>query len=351
MSAAGAFLHALQSELGGTIPFHRFMQEALYNTSFGYYSTRIATVGRRGDFSTMATLDRSLAAGLANWIRSQDCRDIIEIGAGSGRLARDILSELGWWKRRRLHYHIVEISTPLRDAQKKLLRGFRVTWHDSPAAALEAVNGHAHLFSNELVDAFPCRVFERTATEWQELHVRIEGGRILETLQPVPLPESTVFEHAFPPRQRVEVHESCHHWFGNWAPGWKSGAMLTIDYGDSMPALYHRRPNGSLRGYAAHQLLTGLDIYQAPGRCDLTADVNFSDLEKLGLSLGWTPLSHSTLQSFIELPPGSPFYEASRSFRAIVQSPFNSKKEDFPLVKTAAELSFLHPDTAPSSRG
>lgn len=321
MSAAGVFLQDLQSVLGGTIPFERFMQEALYNPSFGYYSARIATVGRRGDFSTMATLDRSLANGIAGWIRSQRCRDIIEIGAGSGQLALDILNALGWWRRQRLRYHIVEISAPLREAQKKLLHGFRVTWHDSVAAALEAADGHAHLFSNELVDAFPCRVFERTTGAWQELHIRIEGGRILETLQPAPLPDSTVFAHSFAPRQRVEVHESFHRWLQNWSPLWISGTMLTIDYGDTMPALYHRRPKGSVRGYAAHQLLTGADIYQAPGRCDLTADVNFSDLEKHGLALGWASPSHSTLDTFLGLTPGSPFQEAARQFRTILQSP------------------------------
>ncbi len=320
MSAAGAFLHALQDELGGTIPFHRFMQEALYNPSFGYYTARINTVGRRGDFSTMATLDRSLAAGIAGWIQKQSPRDVIEIGAGNGQLARDILSSLGWWKRRRIRYHIVEVSGPLREAQEKLLRGFRVTWHESLPAALEASRGSATLFSNELVDAFPCRVLERVENGWQELHLRIEDGKFRQVLHPCTLPDSTVFQHQFRVGQRVEVHESYNRWLQDWAPRWKSGSMLTIDYGDTMPALYHRRPQGSLRGYAAHQLLTGTEIYQAPGRCDLTADVNFSDLEAWGNNSGWTQISRSNLADFLAPRLPSRFQAAAAAFQTLEQS-------------------------------
>ena len=321
MSTAGAFLRSLQNELGGSIPFHRFMQAALYHPSFGYYSTRIHTVGRRGDFSTMATLDRSLALGIAAWIEKKRARDVIEIGAGSGQLARDILASLGWWKRLHLRYHIVEVSAPLREAQKKLLRGRRVTWHESLPAALDQLGGHAHIFSNELVDAFPCRVFERTDTDWQELHVRIEGGRCQEILRPCTIPESTVFQQPFQAGQRVEVHESYRCWLEDSAPKWKSGAMLTIDYGDTMPALYHRRPAGSLRGYAAHQVLTGADLYQAPGRCDLTADVNFSDLETWGEQQGWRCLSHSTLADFLAPNLPARFQTAAEAFRVLEQSP------------------------------
>lgn len=321
VSTAGAFLLNLQNELGGSIPFERFMREALYDPAFGYYSAGINTVGRRGDFSTMATLDRSLAAGIAGWIEKHGACDVIEIGAGSGQLARDILTSTGWWKRLRLRYHIVEVSTPLREAQKKLLRGRRVTWHESLPAALDRLGGHAHIFSNELVDAFPCRVFERTDTDWQELHVRIEGGRCQKILQPCTLPESTVFRQPFKPGQRVEVHESYRRWLQDWAPKWKSGAMLTIDYGDTMPTLYHRRPAGSLRGYAAHQVLTGTDIYQAPGRCDLTADVNFSDLEIWGEQQGWRCLSHSTLADFLAPHLPTRFQAAAEAFRVFEQSP------------------------------
>lgn len=54
--------------------------------------------------------------------------------------------------------------------------------------------------------------------------------------------------------------------------------MLTIDYGDRAETMYHRRPHGTLRAYLLHQRLEGAEALQYPGRQDLTADVNFSDL-------------------------------------------------------------------------
>ncbi|MEI8294037.1 MAG: SAM-dependent methyltransferase [bacterium] len=321
MSTSGPFLQALQSELGGSIPFERFMREALYNPTFGYYSARIQTVGLRGDFSTMATLDRSLAAGIARWIQKKSSRNVIEIGAGSGQLARDILRSLGWWKRQSLRYHIVEISAPLREAQRKILKGLGVRWHDTLSSALEAARGEACIFSNELVDAFPCRVFDLTPEGWHEVHIRIAEGRVHELLKPSSLPDSSVFEHEYKQGQRVEVHESYCQWLQDWAPGWKSGAMLTIDYGDTLPALYHRRPAGSLRGYAAHQRLTGAEIYQAPGRCDLTADVNFSDLQRWGWRLGWRVLSHSHLSYFLTPDLPRAFQAAAQAFRVMELAP------------------------------
>lgn len=320
VSAAGAFLHTLQDDLGGSIPFHRFMQEALYNPAFGYYSVRIQAVGRRGDFSTLATLDGSLAKGLSRWIQKNDARDVIEIGAGSGQLAHDILTDLGWWKRRRLRYHIVDVSSPLREAQRSRLKGLRVTWHESLPAALEATGGRAFVFSNELADAFPCRVFELAESGWHEIHIRLEGGRVREIPMSCEFPGFSVFKYPAAIGQRVEVHESYRDWLQSWIPVWKSGCLLTIDYGDTMPLLYHRRPAGSLRGYAAHQVLTGLNIYQAPGRCDITADVNFSDLEDWGSAAGLKTVSHTQLADFLAPSLPKRFQPAAEAFRVLEQA-------------------------------
>jgi SAM-dependent MidA family methyltransferase len=317
LSAAGPYLLALQDELGGSIPFERFMREALYNPNFGYYTTGIRSVGRRGDFSTMATLDQSLAKAIAAWIRETKARDVIEIGAGNGQLAHDVLKALGWWRRWSIRYHIVEVSGPLRAIQQKLLRGRNVVWHDSPRAALLATGGVAAIFSNELPDAFPCRIFEKTSEGWRELHLRIEKGAFHERLQPGVLPESSAFDC---PGQRVEVHESYHQWLREWAPAWKSGTMLTIDYGDTIDALYHRRPRGSMRGYAHHQCLTGAEILQAPGRMDLTADVNFTDLQHWGEAFGWKTKRNSTLTEFLPEDTRSEFREASKAFRVLEQT-------------------------------
>lgn len=286
--------------MDGMVSFEHFMREALYHPESGYYARRIRGVGRRGDFSTWATLDRSLARAVAAWILGRGIRNVIEIGAGDGSLALAVLRELGWWRRLRLRYHIVEVSSPLREAQQKALKGHGVVWHASPAEALRALGGRASIFSNELPDAFPCRVFEKSTDGWMELHVAMEGGVRRECLRPCQLPESTVFGHAFTPGSRVEVHESYRRWLVEWAPEWASGEMLTIDYGDTMPRLYHRRPAGTLRAYLAHQMLQGGEILEAPGTRDLTADVNFSDLEKWGSEMGWETTAQGTLREFFD---------------------------------------------------
>lgn len=313
--------------MDGPVSFERFMHDALYNPQTGYYSRRIRGVGRRGDFSTWATLDRSLATGIASWIRGRKIRHVIEIGAGDGSLARAVLRELGWWRRVRLSYHIVEVSTPLREVQERSLKGFGVVWHQTPAEALHALGGKASIFSNELPDAFPCRVFEKSIDDWQELHVEMIDGVPHECLRSCKLPDSTVFGCNIVPGARVEVHESYRRWLGEWASAWKAGEMLTIDYGDMVPRLYHRRPAGTVRAYLAHQMLVGPDILLAPGTRDLTADVNFSDLEKWGEELGWKTVGQGTLHEFFQqwtprvvLPIG--FQDAAMAFRFIEQGVF-----------------------------
>ena len=113
-----------------------------------------------------------------------------------------------------------------------------------------------------------------------ELALRLEGGRIVEEWVDRPLPDSTAFSLPWPDGQRVEVQESFRVWRRGWLPAWQAGSMLTIDYGDTCPVLYVRRPGGTLRAYAHHQRVEGHDVYAGFGLRDLTADVNFSDLQK-----------------------------------------------------------------------
>lgn len=314
-------LAALQRECGGSIPFDRFMAAALYDPQCGYYTCHIRTVGRTGDFSTWPTRDRSLARAVAAWLREGKARDVIEVGAGSGHLANDVLSALGWIRCLRTTLHIVEISPVLRARQQELLRRRNVVWHDSMAEALDACGGRADIYSNELPDAFPCRVFFREGNEWLEIAVTVDGGIAREVLRRSPLPESSALRADAPPGSRVEVQESYRRWMAAWAPGWRAGRMLTVDYGDRMPGLYHRRPGGSLRAYAHQQRLTGADVYAAFGRRDITADVNFTDLRAWGEGMGWVTGEDCPLGAWLEARGGLPgnLREAAGAFRVLVQ--------------------------------
>lgn len=318
MSGATAFLADLQEKSGGTIPFERYMAEALHNPAFGYYASRIRTVGPRGDFSTLATLDDSLASMIAGRIREARPRAVIEIGAGSGRLSAAVRRRLGIW--RRPAWHIVEVSAPLREAQRRLLGG-SVRWHGDPAAALGAAGGEAFLFSNELVDAFPCRVFERTEAGWDEIHVRIDAatGGLGEVRVPATPPESSMFGIPHPVGRRVETHTSYREWLASWRRAWRGGSMLTIDYGDTVPPRRRRPLSGSVRGYLLHNRLEGSEVLQAPGRIDITADVNFTDLRRWGEALGLRTTVDTTLDSLMPAAPAR-ILDAACAFRVLAQT-------------------------------
>jgi SAM-dependent MidA family methyltransferase len=274
------FLLDLQEDLGGCIRFDRWMREALYHQEFGYYTASIREFGRHGDFTTWPTMSESLGVAIGQWIlqnKSPERTKVIEIGGGDGALAASILKAIGWWKKPR--YHIVEISSRLEEVQRKRL-GSKAVWHTAVPEALEACGGAASIISNELVDAFPCRVFKKNGDGWRELALRIEERAVVEDWIFTQLPPSTAFIESWRVGQQVEVHESFRLWLRAWLPGWKSGNMLTIDYGDTCPALYQRRPAGTLRAYAHHQRLEGQEAYAGFGLRDLTADVNFSDLQQ-----------------------------------------------------------------------
>jgi len=265
------------------IPFEEFMRRALHDPERGYYARHIAGVGRRGDFTTAPTLSEAPAKAIAAWaaraLRETGCRDLVEIGPGEGKLAAAVLKHLPWHVRWKTRLHLVESSPRLRELQKKSL-GSRAAWHESPAPALDTCSGRAVIFSNELVDAFPVRRFQKTADGWREIAVSFDSrGNATESLMPAAeLPESSAFSGNLPPGQRIEVHDSYRRWLAGWLPHWKAGRMLTIDYGSTADSLYLRRPQGTVRAYLLQQRLEGPEIYQNIGRQDLTADVNFTDL-------------------------------------------------------------------------
>lgn len=267
---------------GGRISVEEFMRLALYDEEHGYYTKNIKTVGRGGDFSTSATMHGALAGTIANWLSKLD---VIEIGAGDGSLAESVLSSFGWWRRRKTLYNIVDASPPLRRVQKERLAKFgkRVVWHDSVEEALAGCGGVADLFSNELVDAFPATVLNWSSElhVWQEVFVDVDGNEVFDASKDAPEWEPVS------DRQRIERHLSYRDWLEGWLPKWSAGRMLTIDYGAEFPAVYHRRPTGTLRAYFAQMRLDGAaEFYQRVGKQDLTADVNFSELMAWGESLG-----------------------------------------------------------------
>jgi SAM-dependent MidA family methyltransferase len=288
---------AAQAE-GGKIRFDRFMELALYHPIHGYYSARMPRIGVRGDFSTAATLDDSLGRALANWIRAEVAAlrlrhpTIIELGSGTGQLARTILRRFQPWEK--LRYYVVDISPQSRFSR-------RIQRFNSVREALNAAGGVAILFSNELVDAFPCRRLVRTESGWDEIWIELHDARWLERRMPVQCyPESSALSPTLPIGQIVEVHESYYTWFKELSCSLQRGALLTIDYGGSTTEVYRGKRSGTLRAFFQHQRLEGMEIYRRPGQQDLTADVNFDDLRRQGAALGFDEIGYTTQRDFVQ---------------------------------------------------
>lgn len=288
-SARPHWLHPHFIEADNLLRFERFMELCLYDEQNGYYARNIHSVGASGDFSTAPSLSPVLAIALSQSIMASGLRDVIEIGPGAGDLATQLLLQLrpsGLSFRRRIRYHLVERSAPLRTLLKQRL-GRSVKFHPDVQSALKATSGTGFIISNELVDAFPVRVFRGSQGAIRELFLSSKDGHLVEEWVPASdLPDSTQFSLSRDPKQRLEIHHSYRTWIDQWLPWFRDGKIVTIDYGGSGAEIYHRKPQGTLRAYYHHEHVTGPDLYRLCGKQDLTADVNFEDLMYWGEQSG-----------------------------------------------------------------
>jgi SAM-dependent MidA family methyltransferase len=302
----------------------QFMARALHDPVRGYYARNIRGIGARGDFTTAPQLSEAPANAIAAWIartlRESKTRHVIEIGPGLGTLTAQVIRKLPFAIRFRTRFHLVESSPALAEHQKDLF-GKKVSHHTSILDALQSCCGAAVIFSNELVDAFPARVFRKTSGAWREVALNASNQEIL--LPAAQLPPSSIFQIPFNENQTVEVHDAYRLWLESWLPHWTRGEMLTIDYGDIAEQLYHQRPHGTLRAYLLHQRLHGSAVFENCGLQDITADVNFTDLA--AWSRPWLASSPSNpfadfIRNFAE-PSDAQFLDAAAHFRFLIQKP------------------------------
>jgi SAM-dependent MidA family methyltransferase len=290
---------------GGRIPFDRFMELALYNPDHGYYSRNISEIGATGDFSTGLTIGRTLARSIARWAKAEatalqlPAANIIELGGGSGKLPTQILQQFPPWQK--VRYQILEISPRLRALQQTRTRSKKVEWQTSIEAALAMVNWEAILVANEFVDAFPCKRYELTTSGWKEIFLRFDGASWKEELATSPLTDYlAISESDWQPGQRIELHASYRKWFADLAAHLRKGSVLTIDYGGTPTEIYSHRRHGTVRAYFQHERRENLEVYRQAGRQDITADVNFADLQDWGREVGFESVSYMTQAKFIQ---------------------------------------------------
>jgi len=282
----------------GPINFEAFMEMALYYPECGYYTKDFTRIGRTGDFYTGPHLHSIFGAMMGRqmiemWelIGKPDTFHIVEMGAGTGYLAGDMLEYLSGSKSNdkrqkdifeHLRYTIVELNLAVKTEQQELLSGFmdRVNWI-SNLNELEPFTGC--FLSNELLDAFPVRLVEMEG-ELKEIYVSMRGDDFVEIKMPCTRDVEEYFRESgieLPEGFRTEANLKIKGWLKEVSNKLLKGFVLTIDYGYPAEDYYSEdRNRGTLLCYHQHQI--NENPYQNIGEQDLTAHVNFSSLKKWG---------------------------------------------------------------------
>ncbi len=308
----------LRAEIAATdgyIPFARYMELALYAPGLGYYSAGSHKIGAAGDFVTAPEISplfaRCLARSCMDVFEQIGAGDIVELGAGSGALAAELLRELARHQALPQRYRILETSADLRDRQQRLLREAvpdffaRIDWLDAPpSAAWRGV-----LLANEVVDALPVSVFGWSEQEVVEYGVAWSGAGFAWQARPADAVAATHLHnyaqaYAWSPGYRTEMNLQLQPWLQAVTAQLQAGAALLIDYGYARHECYHaQRAQGSLLCHYRHR--AHADPLLLPGIQDITAYVDFTALAAAGVAsglelAGYTTQAHYLLDAGIE---------------------------------------------------
>lgn len=286
----------------GAISFARFMELCLYHSKYGYYTSTRQRIGKQGDFFTSSSVHSLFGRLVARQITQiwellgKGPFTLVEQGAGEGYLCLDLLDALADEVPelyRQLNYRIVELSTDHREKQKQKLTvhvdSGRVSWHRFD----ELTSFVGCFLSNELVDAFPVHLVEKKDSTLFEVMVKTHDERFVEELGELTDPKLTeYFELSQQPLvegNRAEVNLAASDWMEQVGRLLERGAVLTIDYGyPAAELLAPWRRAGTLLCYHRHQ--SSDNPYQYIGCQDITAHVNFTQLEVIGRKQGLEPL-------------------------------------------------------------
>ncbi len=293
----------------GWIDFARYMEMALYAPGLGYYAAGATKFGADGDFVTAPELSplfgRTLALQLAP-ILQETQGDILELGAGSGKLAVDILLELERQHALPTRYCILEVSAELQARQHATLATHaphlagRVSWLDALPASFTGV-----ILANELLDALPVHCVQWHGEKFYERGVAWDGERFIwqarecdagalwQAAQTLPINSDSADAPYI-----SEISLAAPALIRTLAAMLTCGAMLFIDYGFPQREYYHpQRHMGTQRAHYRHHALD--DPFFLPGLCDLTAHVDFSAIARAATQSGLKLAGYTSQASFL----------------------------------------------------
>ena len=299
------FLIAEIEQHGGIISFRDYMQFVMYQPGLGYYSAGLSKFGAGGDFVTapeISTLFGSTLARQCELIFEQGAaRNILEFGAGSGRLCQQILTRLN----QSCTYSIIELSADLRLRQQEYLQSClpgevfqRVRWLDQLPVEFSGV-----VLGNEVLDAMPVHLVSKDQ-QWFELGVVFDGTRFnwcrltddSEAVSAISHIEAT--RGLLPAGYTTEVNLNFRPWLNALRECCEQAVILMIDYGYEQADYYRpERCSGTLICHYHHRSHADPLVY--PGLQDITASVDFDAFADAAIDCGFEICGYSTQGQFL----------------------------------------------------
>ncbi|MET0091507.1 MAG: SAM-dependent methyltransferase [Candidatus Thiodiazotropha sp.] len=298
-------------KMGGSMPFDCFMERALYAPGLGYYVAGSRKFGESGDFITAPEVSPLFAQCLARQIGpvmdASGSARIMEFGAGSGRLATDLLVGLEQMGQLPERYVILEVSPELRTRQKETLQAevphlmSRVAWLEQLPERFSGC-----VIANELLDAMPVSRFRIHNQHIEECFVEIAGGGFEECFRAVRTAglEQAVMQlqhqlgRSLPDDYETEINLRQTAWLKALGQTIQTGAVLLIDYGYSSAEYYHpQRNRGTLMCHYRHRAHS--DPYRWLGLQDITSHVDFTAAARAALEAGFNLGGYTTQAHFL----------------------------------------------------
>lgn len=289
----------------GPMPFSQYMEACLYDTEFGYYRSRTNPIGHDGDFITAPTLSPLFSYCIARqWqdiaLQLPQC-GLLEIGAGNGQMASDILQYLKQSQTLPDYYHILETSALLKETQYNQIKNDhpdlidRIVWiEDWPKQF------HGVIVGNEVLDAMPIERI-RYNDGWEREYVTFHKDHTLgysyetseiinqlDTLQTIPKIKG----------YQTEISLLIPAWIQAASQCLQRGLLLLIDYGYPAHEFYHaERSQGTLMCHHRHK--TNQDPLWLPSCQDITSHVNFTQVAEVAMKSGFDLLGYTHQAGFL----------------------------------------------------
>ncbi|HEX9664995.1 MAG TPA: SAM-dependent methyltransferase [Thermodesulfobacteriota bacterium] len=298
--------------MSGPITFAKFMQLALYHQGYGYYSSDRTRIGKEGDYYTSPCVHPAFGEIIGRFIykvyKTLDIQEftIVEMGAGKGYLALDVLDSI---KRDQpefysnLNYLMVEISPTLVEEEKSILKDhIRKIKFLNSISEIEDEEVAGVFISNELLDSFPFHRLKYIKDNFQEIYVGLVNDQFTEILDSLSIIELKNYidryDIEFREGQEVEINLNAGKWLSDVSRVITRGFVLTIDYGFLAPELFNpTRMTGTSKCLYKHS--ANDDPLTHIGEQDITAHVDFSNLIRVGESVGLNTFKYITQGQFL----------------------------------------------------